>query len=120
MKKSDLELAVEGIAIEYDPSLEQLLIGSPQNPDRLLWLSVIFSAFEDLGLMKREEPRKIDMEDYIDARDWVLDKRKDSDFNYVCFLADVCPQKIRRILAKKRCKCCNVLVLSKPCKRNIK
>ncbi len=113
---SDYWSEIDGLTIDYDPSIEELFTQTTTDPNRLLWLSVIYVALEDLGIIRRKHNRAILYSEWLDARNWVTNLRPRGDFAKVCNDARVPYLKLNKHIKSLKCPCCRRSYLKKPCK----
>lgn len=106
---------IDSLSIDFDPTIEEMLLPSVHDPSRFMWLHVILTALEDLGIKRGEAARKIPYSEWLDAKVWVTDTSPRGDFAVVCGYAKVSYVKLNKYLKSLRCPCCKKSYLKKPC-----
>lgn len=113
---------LQDIGSDYDPTVEESLLHEHHTPNKSLWLAVIYTGLEDLGIVKKKETitKMTTMEEWQEASDWFLDRDHSNDFENVCFFADESPSRILSIVKKYKCPCHSINVINRPCPTYIK
>jgi len=105
----------------FSSSLSDAQLLRYRKPEEKLWLTVLWGAFVEIGIIPTANTKKISFHVWREAVRWFLDQKSThgGSFNFICTQLNINKKAINQYVVNYVCPCCQRKPILEPCPQKV-